>query len=282
MENSFSSLIESASSFLILLPSKPDLDQVAAGLALYLALKERKEATISCPTEMLVEFNRLVGVNKITSELGNKNLTIKFTDYPAENVERVSADIENGKFYLTVIPKPSLSSPKKEQVELSYSGVASDTVILIGGANESHFPVLTSADLVGAKIIHIGTRTLVNSSEKNILSFARPASSVSEIIANLIEQSGLSLDPDIATNLLSGIEEGSSKFTTDSVTAETFDIFAKLLRAGGRRIPKERIIRESFPQGAIPGGIKFEKPEKKEGTPKDWLEPKIYKGTSVS
>src|SRR3990167_10506820 len=100
MDNSFSSLVDSASSVLILLPNKPYFDQVAAGLSLYLSLADRKSATISCPSPMMVGFNRLIGVNKIVEEIGNKNLMIKFAGYDANNIEKVSYDIENGEFKL--------------------------------------------------------------------------------------------------------------------------------------------------------------------------------------
>lgn len=291
MDNSFSSLINSATSILILLPSKPYLDQVAGGLSLFLSLRDKKETSIYCPVPMTVEFNRLIGVNKITQEIGNKNLTIRFTDYKAKDIERVSYDVENGEFRLTVIPKPGAASPKKEQVEFSYSGVSADLVILIGGANETHFPQILSKDLIGSKLAHIGTRTLGVSPDRGVMSFARPASSVSEIIAGIIDENGLSLDSDIATNLIAGIEDGSRDFKGEDVTAETFEKFAKLLRAGGQRGPKERLERSAFPQGAIPMQplFKKEETEKKpasqqggDATPKDWLEPKIYKGTSIS
>ena len=78
MENSLLTLIDSAASVLIVLPTKPYFDQVAAGLSLYLSVHDRKEASIFCPSPMTVGFNRLIGVNKISTELGNKNLTIKF------------------------------------------------------------------------------------------------------------------------------------------------------------------------------------------------------------
>jgi len=281
VENSFKSLIDSASSILILLPSKPYFDQVAAGLSLYLSLMGQKNVNISCPSPMLVEFNRLVGVNKIVTEIGNKNLTLKFSNYPADNIEKVSYDIENGEFKLMVVPKTGFASPKKEQIDLNYSGVSADTVILMGGANESHFPNLSTKDFEAAKLIHIGVRGLSLGS-KEVMSFAKPASSASELVATLIKQSGYSLDADIATNLVMGIEEGSNHFTNSDVTAETFEIFAQLLKAGGQRFPTQKVERASFPQEAIPGeDIKLEKIEKKEA-PKDWLEPKIFKGTSVS
>ena len=278
-ENSFGSIIDSSGSILILLPTKPYFDQVAAGLALYLALRETKDTTITCPSPILVEFNRLVGVNKITSEFGNKNLTIRFTNYKASDIEKVSYDIENGEFKLTVVPKSGFASPKKEQVVFEYSGLSADTIILIGGADETHFPALSSKDLEGSRIIHVGTRALSLSREK-VMSFAAPASSISELVDTLINQSGLRLDQDIATNLLMGIEEGSGDFKGPDVTAETFEIVAQLLRAGGQRMPKERIEKGSYPPGAIPAQVV--EIEKKEEAPKDWLEPKIYKGTSIS
>ena len=55
---------------------------------------------------MVVEFNRLVGVNKITTELGNKNLVIKFKYYKVAGSEIVSYDIEKGEVKLSVMPKP--------------------------------------------------------------------------------------------------------------------------------------------------------------------------------
>lgn len=299
MENSFSQIINASNSVLIMLPTKPYFDQVAAALGLYLSLSTKKETTISCPAEMLVEFHRLVGVDKITKDLGNKNMTLKFAGYQASDIEKVSYDIENGEFKLTVVPKPGFMAPTKDQVSVSYSGVSADTVILVGGANSSHFPIL-GKDLQGAKILHVGTKALALTGNENVLSFAKPASSVSEIITSLIFEGNFDLGPDIATNLIAGIEEGTRNLRSFEVTAETFVAMAGLMKAGGRRILSERISRDNYPMGSIPG----EKPviektseqpvfsqtepaadipeEQPKQAPKDWLEPKIYKGTSVS
>lgn len=286
MDNSFKNLIQSASSVVVLLPTNPSLDEVSSGLSLYLSLKGKKEAVISCPTPMIVEFNRLVGVNKISSDVGNKNLTIRFSGYEASDIERVSYDIDNGQFKLTVIPKPGFPSPKKEQVEMSYSGIAGDTIILIGGASEESFPALTSKDTLGAKLIHIGTKALQVGGEKSVLSFARPASGVSEIVYSLISETDSVVDADIATNLLAGIESASDSFKGQGVTAETFEIVAHLLRSGGQRLAKTPQP-DFYPKGSTPSSNLFtqeSKPEKKEdvNAPQDWLEPKVYKGTSVS
>lgn len=284
METSFRSLIESAKSVLILLPTKPYFDQVAAGLSLYLALRGQTSVTVSCPSPMVVEFNRLVGVNKIVSEVGNKNLTMKFSGYPATNIEKVSYDIEDGEFKLMVVPKSGFTAPKKEEVSFEYSGVSADTIILVGGANESHFPAIAGKDFENAKLIHLGIRTL-DLGSKAVMSFAKPASSVSELVASLLKQAGYTLDVDMATNLVMGIEEGSNHFTGQEVNADTFQTFAELLRTGGQRTSQQKVDRPVFPQGLTGEGlgeeVRIEKVEKKEA-PKDWLEPKIFKGTSVS
>lgn len=288
MENSFKNLLDESNSILILLPVKPYFDQVAAGLSLYLALRDKKEVQVFCPTPMIVEFNRLVGVNKVSQEVGNKNLIIKFTDYKANDIERVSYDIEDGQFRLSVIPKPRLNPPAKDQVQVSYSGVAADCIILVGGTNESHFPAISSKDFVGAKLVHIGTKDLSLSAGKGLISFSRPASSVSEVVAGLMSESGLDYDADIATNLLMGIEEGSAKFTDANVGAQTFELAASLIRAGGKRQPQSSLQRGSYQSTGLPGqmpkepDIRTGEEAKKEEPPKDWLRPKIYKGTSIS
>lgn len=308
MENSFSQLVSSATSVLILLPTKPYFDQVAAGLSLYLSISDSKNAAISCPSPMTVGFNRLIGVNKIIGEVGNKNLTIKFAGYDANNIEKVSYDIENGEFKLTVMPKSGFSAPEKNQIDITYAGASADLVILIGGANTSHFPALESGDFESAKIAHIGTRVLT--SDKEVMSFAKAGATASELVANLIKQGGMSLDPDVATNLIMGIEEGSSNFASPEVTPETFEIFAHLLRSGGQRLPRVKLSPANFPPGAIPtrplSSSRNQKPgdvvdammipqemdaQDIEGTgeqeqlanpPDDWLQPKIFKGAAAN
>ena len=299
MENSFSSLIDSATSILVLLPVKPNFDQVAAGLSLYFSIKDKKEANISCPSPMMVGFNRIIGIDRITSELGNKNLTIKFKGYDAGNIEKVSYDIINGEFNLTVVPKAGFTSPDKDQMELSFSGISADLVILVGGAGDSDFPILSSEELASSKVAHIGTRVL--SSDRDVMSFATPGATTSEIVTSLIKGNEMSMDPDIATNLIMGIEEGSSNFSSVEVTPDTFETFANLLRSGGRRQPKTKLSPMGFPPGAIPTQP-FGKPVQKqavsqiepiteqienkeemvENPPDDWLQPKVFKGTSVS
>lgn len=271
MSKPLGNLLKDTKQLLILLPINPNFDEVAAGLGLYLSLNNKPEATIACPTPMLVEFNRLVGVNKVTTELGNKNLTMKLIDYPAEQVERVSYDIERGEFKLTVISKPGFTAPKQDQVAISHSGVSADTIILIGGMHDDHFPALTSKDVAGAKVVHLATKS--GKFSKEVISLAQSVSSISELVGSLIKENELQLDGDIATNLLMGIDEGSKGFSAPDINADTFALAADLMRAGGKRMTRAELPdARHFPPGSIPGM----KP-----TPKSWYEPKVFKGSGV-
>lgn len=293
MENNLRSYINSSNSVLIVLPKKPYFDQVAAGLSLYLALVGKKDVSIFCPNPMLVEFNRLVGVDKVVKDLENKNLVIKITNYKASDIERVSSEVKNEELYLTVIPHSGIKPPLKEQVVLSHSGASFDLVILIGGANQNHFPILLNQDLSSSAKVHIGLTPLSLPEEVNVFSFVEPSSSVSELVADLIREAELEVDSDIASNLIAGIEIGSNHYSSVSVSANTFQTIADLMRLGGQRIPL--VPKKDYPQGSIPTTKPFfqsnliEKKEEKEEPmsqeelpPEDWLAPKIFKSNSVS
>lgn len=289
MENSFASLISSANKILILLPNKPYLDQVAASLSLYLSLLGTgKKVSVFCPVTMTTEYSRLIAVDKITNDLENHNLTIKFINYEATNVDKVNYDIEGGQFKLIITPKSGFKSPNRDQIDINYSGISSDLTILIGGANDSHFPILTKNEFKNSKLVHVGTRLLeILNNELEILSFAKPASSTSELIAALLTESGFTIDADIATNLLAGIEDQSKNFQNSDVTADTFLVFAELLKLGGKRMSKI-ISAKNYPQGSIPtrpfNQMTPEEAEKElnQEIPASWSEPKIFTGTSLS
>ncbi|MCS7092595.1 MAG: hypothetical protein NZM26_04555 [Patescibacteria group bacterium] len=316
MENSFAKLISQAKSILILLPLRPNYDQVAAGLALYLSLSEGKNVNISCPTPMLVDVNMLVGVNKITQEVGNKNLIIKFKNYKPTDVERVIYDVEDSQFRLVVTPIPQVAPPSKDQVDLTYAGISADCVILIGGDSDSNFPDVASQDFAGTNLIHIGIKDISLTGGRQVISLAQPKSSVSEVVALIIKESDLKIDADIATNLLAGIENATNSFSGESLSGETFVLVGELMQRGGKRLPKNPQISQplsrtnsgfpsrfsqmpfpktnpfaqfpftsssmEFPQAESMQTKEDELQDDLEPAPTDWFKPKIYKGTSTN
>ncbi|OGM75604.1 hypothetical protein A2382_04965 [Candidatus Woesebacteria bacterium RIFOXYB1_FULL_38_16] len=278
MKDSFETLVKEAKSILIILPKDPYFDQVASGLSLSLGIKKEKEVVVVCSSPMTVEFNRLVGVDRVTERAGNKNLVINFPGYDPERVERVAYDVIDDKMNIVVVPKPGMFPPVMEQVKLDYVGISADLVILIGGAHERHFPILQDKSLLGAKIVHVGINEISLESVKELISLARPASSISEIVYDFVKPNEGSVEPDLATNLLMGLYEGSKNFTGKSVSQETFRVASELMAAGGKIVPVET---RSFPAGAMPTTLVT--PGAQPNMPKDWMRaPKVYKGTSIS
>ncbi len=186
----------------------------------------------------------------------------------------MSWDIDNGQFKLTIVPKVNVVPPTQEQVNVGYSGVAADLVILVGGENEAQFPALKTEDLAAVKLVHVGISQL-NLANKTIASLATAGSSISEVTANIIKVADYKMDADMATDLLMGIEEATKEFSVNGVTADTFALVAELMRAGGKRLSEGKVEARNFPVGAIPG--------MPSNVPPSWTEqPKIFKGTSVS
>ncbi|OGH41453.1 MAG: hypothetical protein A3H79_02090 [Candidatus Levybacteria bacterium RIFCSPLOWO2_02_FULL_36_8b] len=130
------------------------------------------------------------------------------------------------------------------------------------------------------------------------------ASSVCELMANLISSLSLKMDIDIASNLLTGIIAATDNFQSTATSALAFETAALLLKKGAVRSAKslkkqDGIKGDSFftptPQPKTPSfpkatiGTEEKKPSfaramegqvDENNPPDDWLAPKIYKGST--
>lgn len=279
--NQFQGTIAKSREILVVLPKNPSFDAVAAGLSLFVSLKNYgKKLGVFCPTSMLVEFNRLVGVEQVTDSLGSKNLTVALRDYPANNVERVSYDIENNEMRLTIIPKDGAAPPTAEQITTFYSGMSSDTVIFVGVDDEAQFGELGKELQKVPQIISIldDRRPQGFPRRRGVLEFVEPMSScLSETIGLLLTSSNLPLDGDIAGNLMLGVRESTGNLTSNKVRAETFELLAHFMRA---KASGRSGMNQGTSQEIIDDGSTGQQEEQQE-TPSDWLKPKIYKGSTL-
>lgn len=246
----FQQILTSAKSALIVLPDNPSTDEVASGLALMLSLKASNfPVAVSCPSPMTVEFSRLVGVNQVRADAGDKNMVISFAEYPAENIERVSYNIENNVFALTIIPKPGFDTPTQNQITASYAGVASDLVIIIGANYPNDLGAFSQTlikDILEGQarqnLTLVGNKPLVGW-PKSVELIDVKSTSTSEVVYQIIDQLKLPQNQDISTNLFLGLEAGSKNFTVAGVGANTFALAAKLLENGAKR---GQIIEQTF------------------------------------
>jgi len=125
-------LLVKSKQILIFLPVNPSVDVTAAGLALYLSLKASgKRAVIVCSEPIPVALNRLIGVDKIQNQIGGQNLVISF-EYLEDSIEKVSYNINNGKFNLVIQPKEGYPPLDYQKLSYKYSGAVADMLIIIG------------------------------------------------------------------------------------------------------------------------------------------------------
>src|SRR3990167_3463696 len=272
--------VSGSQSISILLPENCTRDAMAAGLALYLSLTQvGKNVKISCPRPVTVGWNRLVGINKVVTEISNKNFIISL-DYIEGSIDRVSYNIEGDKFNLVIEPRAGSQHLFSEKnVHYNSSGGTIELIITIGAA---------SLDLLGKNytenknlftekpIVVIDTNPANGKYGK--LNVVQANVTMSELMVALLKLAKLHITEDIAANLYDGLGSGSRNFTTPGVTAETFETAAWLLKSGARKNTTSQFNQP--PQEELPRNEVAVAAPDEDQLPPDWLKPKIYKGAS--
>lgn len=278
-----------AQSVLLTIPASPSQDVVASALALYLSIKQSgKAVSIVASTSPVVRDSHLVGLDKITTDVGGSNLVITL-DVPENAVDKVTSNTEGGHLNLIINPSKGVSPITSENVKFSYSGAAADLVVVIGAAD-----LKDVGELAEKENELFDKERLVNISNQvgtfGTINITDPSSSNSELVTALLKELALPLDVDIANNLMQGIESATSGLSSPNMTADTFEALAVLYRTGARRTPpiapsKTATIVADMPiidHGAPITKSRVIQASTEEPTPQsDWLQPKIFKGSSA-
>ncbi len=239
----FKQTIDQSQSIFIFVSSQVKFDQAASALALFQGLQQLgKDVSLISSASPKENLQGLTGVEKIVQQIGNKNLQVSF-DYEPDMVDKVSYNIdeETKKFYLIIQPKKGTPPLNSQTVEFMYTGANVDLIITIGVTNletldglyygfESMF---SETNIVSIHAFETEYGTLR-------LSTAGMASS-SEMIAKLLQYIEAPINPEIASNLLAGLEMATDHLRSSSLTADTFEVIAQLLRAGGHRLPAAKM-----------------------------------------
>lgn len=275
----------------IVVGKNPGLDEMGAGLALYLSLLSAgKNVKIACPTEPIVELSRLVGIDKVKTsfENGSGDLTVSFP-YREGEIEKVSYTVEEG--FLNIVVKAGAAglSFNEEDIRYKRSSGVSKLMFVIGASGLSELQSLFEIEnLKDVIIVNIDNKA-ENQGFGDIVLVSRGFSSICEGVADLIVSLNLPLDVDGAQNLMSGICGATNNFQNSETTPLAFEMAAFLLGKGAVRpetLPsKTKVKEEAFfmPKSQNQAKViqKQEKPETKKTPPDDWLTPKIYKGSTM-
>ena len=238
-------LLPTAKNILIVLPVGADIDKMAAGLSLFLTLDAGgKEVSIVSDDAILVGQSHLFGVDHIQKNISSTeggNLTSTLEGVAASNgtvpaLQKLDwyAEGSNLNLVFHVIPGQTFQPAK---IVPKYQGSSFNLVFTVGAVNLNalgNVYLHNQNAFSGTYIVNIDTQA-ANSSfgGTNVLDPA--ASSLCEVMTNLISDLGFALDADTASNLLAGIFDATNNLLDSKVTADTYMAVAQCLRVGGRK-----------------------------------------------
>ncbi len=266
-----------AQSVLLTIPQNPSQDVVAASLALYLSIKQSgKSVSVVSSSSPVVRDSHLVGLDKITTEVGGNNLVITL-DVPENAIDKVTSNTEGGHLNLIINPAKGIAPITSDQVKFSNSGASADLVIILGAADLKDVGALAEKEnelFAKERLANISNQV----GSFGAINITDPSSSNSELVTALLKELALPMDIDIANNLMRGIEDATSGLSSPNMTADTFEALAILYRTGARR--ETRTIPAT--QAKIIADIPIIDTQSTIEPQKDWLQPKIFKGGSAN
>lgn len=246
-------LLASAKNILIAVPSGADIDKLSAGLSLFLVLESAgKEVSIVSDDNILVGQSHLFGIDHVqktlpSTEGGNLTLVLEgvaASDNTIPSLEKLDwyAQDSNLNLVFHVLPGQTFQPAK---IVPKYQGAGFNLIFTIGASNLNALGAIYSqnqAVFSGTHIVNVDTQAENTSfGQTNILD--KEASSLSEIVANLIATLGFNLDADAASNLLTGIFDSTSNLSDAKATAETYMVVANCLRVGGKK-PQSSVLQK--------------------------------------
>src|SRR5579859_645917 len=200
----------------IVLSKNPQVDHAAAGLSLYLALRQmNKQVIIASPTPPTVEISNLVGIDKVKNSLGTESgdLTVAFP-YKDGEIEKVSYTLENG--FLNIVVKAGEKGLSFQEKEIQFKRAENKVPLLmffVGVPRLTDLGNLFNPDAFkDTTVINIDNRP-DNQGFGDVVLVSPKFSSVSEQIAHILSQlESVDMDLDISQNLLSGISQATNDF----------------------------------------------------------------------
>ena len=275
----FKSSLDAKNSLIVAIPANPSEDVMSAALALYLSLNAYgKKTKVIASDPAVVRDSHLVGIDKVTNDVGGSNLVITF-NLEEDAVEKVTSNTEGGHLNLIITPKKGLDSIKSEDISFGYSGAAADLVIVVGADSLSALGPIAEKEVElfeSAEIINFGK----NNSTFGSINLTDLVASNSELATAVIQELGLPLDIDIAGNLMQGIVSATDPLHSPDMTADTFEALAILYRAGARMSHRKSPEKAKIISDTPILDLEPSQPEKLDQGSPDWLKPKIFKSSS--
>ena len=232
----------------------PSLDEMAAGLGMYLSLKLLgKNVSIACPTDPLVAVSSLVGIDKVAKTLSGGeggDLTVTFP-YEEGEIEKVSYTLDNGKLNIVVkAGEKGLSFSQQDVQFLRSGGSAPSLVFFVGVPRMSDVASVVTPVQGQTAVVNIDNKA-ENEKYGDVAVVDTKWSSVSEQIADFVTllEPQIELDADTAQNLLTGIDSATEDFTSPSTSYLAFEVAGILMKKGATRNQSQMVAQNAQSSG---------------------------------
>lgn len=285
-----------ANDVLVLLPQNAGQEMVASALGLHQVLVEAgKNVLIASPSKLSESSRALPGAEAIADKIGNRNLVISLKVDKRDSIDKVSYNLDETDQVFNLIIQPKQGNPplKKDQVSFSYSGAQADLIFTVGANRLEDLGEFYEAErklFTDTKTVAINRYQSATFADFQITD--TQASGHAELTYELVKALNLSLTAPAATAFLIGIDLATNNLSHPTMTADTLERVATLLRAGGvRQAAKIGLSSPSMPQPKIEPVIAPAQPQviqpvptngSTTSVPQDWLQPKIYKSSTPS
>ncbi len=240
-------LIPVSKNILIALPSGADVDQLAAGLSLFLLFEQQgKQVSIVCEDTIRVDQAHLFGIDHVQKNLpqnpgGNLTLTMEgvaASDGTVPALEKLDWYAENNNLNLVfhVLPGQTFQPAR---IVPHFQGSSYNLIFVIGADNLNRLgSVYDQKAFSGVHVVNIDSQTQnTGFGQTNVVD--PNASSLSEIVSFIIGDLGYSLDQDMGSNLLAGIFAVTQNLTSGKAGPDTYLAVANCMKAGGQK-PQEQ------------------------------------------
>ncbi|OGH10303.1 MAG: hypothetical protein A2857_02555 [Candidatus Levybacteria bacterium RIFCSPHIGHO2_01_FULL_36_15] len=289
-----SGLIGENSDIGIIVGDPHNLDKVASGLALYLALSEAgKNVQVASKSEPIVEFSNLVGIDRIRKDFSGavKTFTISLP-YAEGEIEKVSYKIENEKLNINLFAGDQNISFSEKDIKYLKKGSLPSLIITIGVSSVEKLTNFFDFSS-NVKLVNIDNSP-ENSGYGDIAFVGAGYSSISEMVTKIIHDLSIPMNIDISQNLLDGITAATENFSSYNTSPYAFEAVSYLLRNGAKRIlsgrrqtAKKDFLRDLGEQRenlSVPvAQNNNQQPANNESTdevPEDWFTPKVFRSSS--
>lgn len=235
-------LIAQAKRVLVLISQHGGTDELAAGLAFYLSLKQAgKDAFVASEINLIAGNANLYGVGDIqatlpTSSGGDMVMTLGNVVMPDGKVpalEKLDYFTEGSdlKLVFKVVPGQRF---EPNQISTAYSSGGADLMVIIGAPSAADLGRIYHDNLeLFTKVPTINIDVRSNNANFGKYNLVDPnASGVSEMVAQILPDLNLPVDADIASNLLTGIYDATASLT-QQINPETFMSVGMAMQAGG-------------------------------------------------